>query len=245
MSAEEKQKSLKNPNDPNNLKVKLEEMKKPIITGLNLDLKSGDFLTVVGQVGCGKTTLLYTVMQETIVQAGKTSIAGSIAYVEQEPFIFSASVQKNIMFGLEYNKERMEKAVKVAQLTRDLEILGNGINTVIGERGVNISGGQKARISLARAVYSNADIVLLDDPLSAVDPEVANRIFNECILGALKDKLVILVTHQLQFLQKCPKILHIKDGKVAKLGTYAEITETGFNIKDILDTFNQTMKTGG
>ena len=148
------------------------------------------------------------------------------------------------MFGQEYNKERMENAIKVAQLTRDLEILGNGINTVIGERGVNISGGQKARISLARAVYSNADIVLLDDPLSAVDPEVANRIFNECILGALKHKLVILVTHQLQFLQKCPKILLIKEGKVAKLGSYAEITATGFNIKDILDTFNQTMKTG-
>jgi len=78
-----------------------------------------------------------------------------------------------------------------------MQILGRGVDTVIGERGVNISGGQKARISLARAVYSDADIVLLDDPLSAVDPEVSNRIFDECIKGALSDKLVILVTHQL------------------------------------------------
>lgn len=82
-------------------------------------------------------------------------------------------------------------------MERDLAILGNGADTVIGERGVNISGGQKARISLARAVYSDADIVLLDDPLSAVDPQVANNIFSECIRGALKDRLVILVTHQL------------------------------------------------
>jgi len=88
-------------------------------------------------------------------------------------------------------------AVKVSQLTSDVKILSRGINTVIGERGVNISGGQKARISLARAVYSNADIILLDDPLSAVDPEVANKIFNECICDALKNKIVILVTHQL------------------------------------------------
>jgi len=83
----------------------------------------------------------------------------------------------------------------VSQLKRDVKIFSNGIDTVIGEKGVNISGGQKARISLARAVYSNADIMLLDDPLSAVDPEVANKIFDECIKGALQDKVVILVTH--------------------------------------------------
>lgn len=82
-------------------------------------------------------------------------------------------------------------------MTRDIEIFNNGIDTVIGERGTNISGGQKARISLARALYSDSDIVLLDDPLSAVDPEVAGKIFHDCIKGYLKDKLVILVTHQL------------------------------------------------
>jgi ATP-binding cassette, subfamily C (CFTR/MRP), member 4 len=108
------------------------------------------------------------------------------------------------LFGLPYEKERFEIAIRASQLTRDVAIFGKGVETVIGERGVNISGGQKARISLARAVYSNADIVLLDDPLSAVDPEVANKIFYECIRECLKDKIVILVTHQLQFLEKCP-----------------------------------------
>jgi ABC-type multidrug transport system fused ATPase/permease subunit len=94
-----------------------------------------------------------------------------------------------------------------------LEEFGKGVETTIGERGINISGGQKARISLARAVYSEADIYLLDDPLSAVDPQVADDIFKKCIRGVLKDKLVILVTHQLQFLKTCESILVIKDGK--------------------------------
>ena len=120
-----------------------------------------------------------------------------MAYVEQEPFILSASVSQNIQFGLPLDQSRLDTAVKYAQLTSDLQLFANGIDTVIGERGVNISGGQKARISLARAIYSNADIILLDDPLSAVDPEVASRIFLDCIRGFLKDKLVVLVTHQL------------------------------------------------
>jgi ATP-binding cassette subfamily C (CFTR/MRP) protein 4 len=113
---------------------------------------------------------------------------------------------------------------------------------VIGERGVNISGGQKARLSLARAVYSDADIILLDDPLSAVDPEVASRIFNECIMGYLKDKLVILVTHQLQFVEKSPKIMHILDGKVSCIGNYQELCQSGFNVKEIMDSFNKALE---
>mmetsp|Transcript_19142 Transcript_19142/g.32631 ORF Transcript_19142/g.32631 Transcript_19142/m.32631 type:complete len:690 (+) Transcript_19142:1244-3313(+) len=118
-----------------------------------------------------------------------------------------------------------------------------GMDTVIGERGVNISGGQKARISLARAVYSNSNIVLLDDPLSAVDPNIANLIFHECIMGELKNRIVVLVTHQLQFLDLCPKILLLGEkGNVVKIGSYSDILSTGFNIKDILDSYNQALK---
>ena len=132
-----------------------------------------------------------------MLRHGTATVAGSVAYVEQEPFILSASVCQNIQFGLPLDQSRLDVAVEYAQLTSDLQLFANGINTVIGERGVNISGGQKARISLARAIYSNADIILLDDPLSAVDPEVASRLFFDCIRGFLKDKLVVLVTHQL------------------------------------------------
>ena len=151
---------------------------------------------VIGAVGSGKTTLLYSLMHETSRTKGSHDQSGSLAYVEQEPFIYSASVKDNVTFGLPFNEERFNYAIEVSQLKHDLAQFGRGADTVIGERGVNISGGQKARISLARAVYSNADIYLLDDPLSAVDPEVANAIFNDCICAAAANgKIVILVTH--------------------------------------------------
>ena len=100
-------------------------------------------------------------------------------------------------FGLDYNEERFEVALKASQLYKDMDKFSKGAETVIGERGVNISGGQKARLSLARAVYADADIYLLDDPLSAVDPEVASAIFHTCIEQHLSNKVVVLVTHQL------------------------------------------------
>ena len=162
-------------------------------------------MVVVGQVGCGKTSLLYSIMQEMETQKGKTFVNGSVSYVEQEPFIYSDTVLENIMFGKPFDRQRLEDAIKYSCLTRDIEIFSKGLKTVIGERGTNVSGGQKARISLARALYSNSDIVLLDDPLSAVDPEVASSIYHDCITGYLKDKCVILVTHQLQFLEKITK----------------------------------------
>lgn len=168
-----------------------------VLTHINLDLRMGDFLTIIGPVGSGKSSLLHSIMEETIQGRGRKQIHGSIAYVEQEPFIMSDSVKNNILFGKIYDEERFRMAVEASQLERDLKELGKGAETVIGERGINVSGGQKARISLARAIYSDADILLLDDPLSAVDPQVANNIFNDCILGTLKSKLVILVTHQL------------------------------------------------
>ena len=101
----------------------------------------------------------------------------------------------------------MHQVVRVCQLEPDLKLFPRGILTQIGEQGVNISGGQRARIALARAVYSRADIYLLDDPLSAVDPAVANQIFEKCINGVLRNKARILVTHQLQFLNRVPRIL--------------------------------------
>lgn len=136
----------------------------------------------------------------------------------------------------------MTQALVASQLIRDMDLFSNGLDTVIGERGINISGGQRARISLARAVYSEADIYLLDDPLSAVDPQVASDIFEKCIRGVLKDKLVVLVTHQLQFLKNCEKILVIKDKKQMVCGDYETITQKGFDIEQILQSYNKMIK---
>ena len=143
-------------------------------------MKYNDFLVVVGPVGSGKTTLLYSIMEETQRSEGTALINGKVAYVEQEPFIFSGSIRDNITFGLPFDEAKFKAVITACQLTKDLELFARREATVIGERGINISGGQKARISLARAVYSDADIFLFDDPLSAVDPEVANKIFTDC-----------------------------------------------------------------
>lgn len=136
-------------------------------------------------------------MGETFVNKGTSKISGSVAYVEQEPFIYPGSVKDNILFGLKYNESLLDRAIELSQLTRDLKNFGRGVETIIGERGINVSGGQKARISLARAIYSNANILLFDDPLSAVDPKVSHDIFFKCIKEGCKDKIVVLATHQI------------------------------------------------
>ena len=148
-----------------------------------------------------------------------------MAYVEQEPCIFSDSVRNNILFGRAEEEERLREVLRVCQLEEDLSQLVSGLDTEIGERGVNISGGQRARISLARACYSDADIFLLDDPLSAVDPRVAHNIFSQCIRGFLREKAVVLVTHQLSFLDRVDEIIVLEEGRQAFIGGFEEFLE--------------------
>ena len=127
-------------------------------------------------------------------------------------------------------------------LEHDLQIFNRGADTEIGERGINASGGQKARISLARAVYSDADIYLLDDPLSAVDPDVAGKLYNQCIEGYLKDKCVILVTHQVQHLKNVENILVLDDGRIKMRGSYNELKDQGLDFDSILKNYEKDDK---
>ena len=121
--------------------------------------------------------------------------------------------------------------VDVCQLRKDIEAFPRGLDTLIGERGINISGGQRARISLARACYSQADVFLLDDPLSAVDPEVAGRIFSECLRGYLREKAILLVTHQTRFLSEMDEIIVLEDGEQVFKGTYEEFEKRGMEMR--------------
>lgn len=197
------------------------------LSDINLTVIERQLVAVVGSVGSGKSSLLQVILKELPKTGGKMIISGNVCYAAQEPWIFTGTVRKNILFGEEMNTERYNKVVGICALERDLKTFPCGDNTIVGERGVLLSGGQKARICLARAVYKEADIYLLDDPLSAVDANVGKQIFQECILGHLKRKCVILVTHQLQYLGDVDQIVVLENGKIIAEGNYEDLSQQG------------------
>lgn len=154
--------------------------------------------------------MLNTILRELVPLSGQLQIKGKIAYASQEPWIFSASIRQNILCGLEYDDRRYKKVIKASALVTDFTLLPQADQTIVGERGISLSGGQKARINLARCLYVDADIYLMDDPLSAVDTHVGRHLFDHAINGFLKDKIRILVTHQLQYLADVDQILALK-----------------------------------
>lgn len=149
----------------------------------------------------------------------------SISYVQQVPWIQNKTIRDNITFGYEFDKKRYNRVIQICELTRDLEILPSGDQTEIGEKGINLSGGQKARVGLARAVYANKDMILMDDPISALDANVKKKIFENVFLGELKKKTRVLVTHAVDFLHLVDTIILLKDGEVLLQGSYEEIKD--------------------
>ena len=197
------------------------------LTDLNMVVPRGKLVAVVGPVGSGKSSLLNALIAEMKRVSGDVVLSGSLGYAAQEAWIKNATIRDNIIFGLPYDKQRYLKALRDCALETDLEVFEDGDLTSIGERGINLSGGQKQRINLARLVYFNSDIVLMDDPLSAVDAHVGKHLFEDCLQGALKEKTRILVTHQLHFLPSVDYIFVMKDGTIKERGTYAELIGAG------------------
>ena len=148
---------------------------------------------------------------------------GKIAYVEQEPIVFSDTVYKNILFGRPFSFAKYEKAVELSCLKNDFKLLAEGDMTIVGEKGVTLSGGQKARLALARAIYGEADIYLFDDPISAVDARVAKKLFQNCIKPLAKDKIVILVTHQINYIEECDEAIVMDNGQISASGVPSQI----------------------
>ncbi|XP_055398814.1 ATP-binding cassette sub-family C member 4-like isoform X2 [Bubalus kerabau] len=210
------------------------ESETPTLQGLSFTVRPGELLVVVGPVGAGKSSLLRALLGELPPSQGQASVHGRIVYVSQQPWVFSGTVRSNILFGKKYEEERYEKVIKACALKEDLQLLKENDLTEIGDRGTPLSEGQKARVSLARAVYQDADIYLLDDPLSAVDAGVSRHLFDQCICQTLKEKITILVTHQLQYLEDASQILILKDGKVMQKGTFAEFSKSGIDFEDIV-----------
>uniref|UniRef100_A0A8C7J4M0 Multidrug resistance-associated protein 4 n=1 Tax=Oncorhynchus kisutch TaxID=8019 RepID=A0A8C7J4M0_ONCKI len=183
----------------------------PSLQNLSLTVRSEQLVAVIGPVGSGKSSLLSAILGELPHDKGVLRVKGQLTYASQQPWVFPGTIRSNILFGKELHPQKYEKVLRACALKRDMELLPDGDLTVIGDRGATLSGGQKARVNLARAVYQDADIYLLDDPLSAVDAEVGRHLFEQCICGILKNKPRILVTHQLQYLQAANQILVLKE----------------------------------
>jgi len=193
------------------------------IKDINFRINRGEFVVVVGEIGAGKSSLLSALVGEMRKTEGNVLIGGTVGYCPQTAWIQNATVKNNILFGLEFDENKYNAVIQACALLSDFEMLPNGDATEIGERGITLSGGQKARINVARAAYNDADIIFLDDPLSAVDAHVGRQLLDECICGLMAGKTRVLVTHQLHVLPRADRIFCMHQGKIVEQGTYDEL----------------------
>ncbi|CAL5018224.1 unnamed protein product [Urochloa decumbens] len=213
-----------------------------VLKGINVEVRRGELVAVVGTVGSGKSSLLSCIMGEMKKISGTVRVCGSTAYVAQTAWIQNGTIQENILFGQPMNAERYTEVIRSCCLEKDLEMMEFGDQTEIGERGINLSGGQKQRIQLARAVYQNCDIYLLDDVFSAVDAHTGSNIFKECLRGTLKGKTIILVTHQVDFLHNVDNIFVIRAGMIAQSGKYDKLLEAGSDFAALVAAHDSSME---
>lgn len=193
------------------------------LSNITLKVPKGKLTAVVGAVGSGKSSLLNAIIGEMKCTSGRVRVSGSVGYTAQQAWIMNATLKDNIIFGRELEQKDYKRVIKACALESDLAMLPNGDQTEIGERGINLSGGQKQRVNLARCVYLDHDIVLMDDPLSAVDAHVGKYLFEQCICGALANKTRVLVTHQLHFLSRADFIVVLANGHITEQGTFKEL----------------------
>ncbi|KAA8499784.1 ABC transporter C family member 2 [Porphyridium purpureum] len=204
----------------------------PQLTDVTFSVAPGTCIAIIGPTGSGKSTLLRSLLGETYIMTGQAGINPdkSIAFVDQTAFILNGTVRENVLFGLPFDEPKYKLAVMCAALDKDFESMVAGDRTEIGARGVNLSGGQKQRISIARAVYSDAEVYIFDDPLSAVDAHVAQHIWGACMLGALKQKTILIATNQLHLLNS-PRVAQIiclsEDSVVERVATFDELASEG------------------
>ncbi|KAH9244491.1 hypothetical protein BASA81_018091, partial [Batrachochytrium salamandrivorans] len=173
-----------------------------ILSNITLRVRKGELVGVCGPVGSGKSSLINAVLGEMQRSGGQVGIRSRrIGYATQTPWIVTGTIKDNILFGQSYNADHFAKVLHASALEQDMDRFPEREHTMIGERGVTLSGGQRARLSLARTLYYDADIYILDDPLSAVDTAVSRHLFDNALRGLMKNKAVLLVTHQLQHIQ--------------------------------------------
>lgn len=197
---------------------------KVALKNINYQAKKGELSCIVGKVGSGKSAFLQSLLGDLFRVKGFATIHGSVAYVSQVAWIMNGTVRDNVLFGHKYDPEFYEKTIKACALTIDLATLVDGDQTLVGEKGISLSGGQKARLSLARAVYARADTYLLDDPLAAVDEHVSRHLVEHVLgpNGLLHSKTRILATNKISVLSAADSITLLENGEITQQGTYAD-----------------------
>ena len=197
------------------------------LKNINLNIRKGACVGIIGSIGSGKSSLLSCLSGEMYQKLdARIKLVGTTAYVSQKAWIPSMTVKENILFGAEFDQQRYEDCINFSCMTRDLEILAKGDNTLLGEQGINMSGGQKVRLSIARAMYSDSDIYLFDDPISALDIHVGKFVMEEGIVGYLKGKTRVVATHAVGYLKNFDYIYIMEKGEIVVEGEYDQISKT-------------------
>ncbi|KAI9729959.1 MAG: hypothetical protein M1834_006157 [Cirrosporium novae-zelandiae] len=210
------------------------------LENISLSVRKGELCCVVGRVGAGKSSLLQSVLGDLWKINGGVVVRGAVAYVAQSPWVMNASVRENIVFGHRWDPQFYELTIHACALTDDFQTLPDGDQTVVGERGISLSGGQKARLTLARAVYARADIYLLDDVLSAVDQHVGRHLINNVLGpdGLLNGKTRILATNSIPVLAESDFIALLREGRIIEKGTYQQLIAMRGEVADLIRTAN-------
>ncbi|KAK9350318.1 P-loop containing nucleoside triphosphate hydrolase protein [Lipomyces doorenjongii] len=212
----------------------------PALKNISFDAKLGQLACVVGRVGAGKSAFLQALLGDLYRESGIVTVRGHVAYCSQVPWITNATVKENILFGKRFHADFYEKTVRACALVEDFGVLPDGDETIVGEKGISLSGGQKARLALARAVYTRADIYILDDPLSAVDQHVGRHLIDNVLgpQGLLATKTKIMATNAIAVLAQADSITMLRDGAIVETGLYTEImTRTDSEIYKLVDEF--------
>lgn len=211
---------------------------KDVLHDINFSANKGELTCIVGRVGMGKSSFVQSILGDLWKIKGEVRVHGTVAFVAQNPWIMNATVKENIVFGYRYDSNFYEKTVKACALLDDFAQLPDGDETVVGERGISLSGGQKARVALARAVYARADVYLLDDCLSAVDSHVGRHLIENVLgpKGLLATKTRILATNSIPVLPESDYICLLRDGEIAEKGTYRQLVAMRGLVFDLINT---------
>lgn len=212
-----------------------------ILHDLDFSAKKGELSCIVGRVGYGKSSFISALLGDMYKVHGQVITRGKIAYVAQQPWIMNASVKDNILFGHRLDPEFYQMTIEACALVDDFKALPDGDETEVGDKGISLSGGQKARLALARAVYARADIYVLDDPLSAVDQHVGRHLIDNVLgpAGLLKTKTRILATNAIPVLSQADTITMIRAGKIVETGSYEQVMSAKKDLYNLIVEFGK------